>query len=164
MTQTPEQFARKLGRVSKAVKTQQSRAIGARALVTKRYIVEAAATRNRKARPAWVQYRVKGDTALIRLRGGMAHLTELGSYKAPEGWDEVPKSSTARRRRNAARAGVELSEHRALRTPYGPFASVHHPAIGARHFWRKGLEASRVPGRKAYQKVVNQTITSALRH
>lgn len=163
MTQSPEQFALKLGRVAQAVKTQEARAIAARALVTKRFIVEAAGSRNRAARPSWVQFRVKGDTALLRLRGGMGYLTELGSHHHREGWDEAPKGVTNRRRRNAARRGVTLAEHKALRTPWGPRAHVHHPALKARPFWRKGLEASRAPGRRAYQKVVNQTITSAMR-
>lgn len=160
---SPEQFARKLNRVAKAVKQQDSKAIAARAQVQKRYIVESALTQNRKARPSWVSYKVVGDTARLQLRGGMAHMTELGSHLHPEGWDETPRSITHRRKKAAFKKGITLTEVSALRTPYGPKASVHHPALKPRHFWRKGLDAGRKPGHKAYERVVRQTITAALR-
>lgn len=161
--QSPAAFARKLQRTTKAVGSVQGRAIAARAQVTKRFIVEAALTRNRNARPSWVQYRIAGDVAALRLRGGMGHLTELGSHHALDGWDETPRAVTHRRRKAAAKRGVDLAEAQALRTPWGPKSSVHHPALAARPFWRKGLTASREPGRKAYQRVVHETITTSLR-
>lgn len=163
MPQSPEEFARKLGRVAQAVKTQESRAIGARALVTKRFIVAAATSRNRGAKARWVSYQVRGDTARLQLRGGIAHLTERGSYKHPTGWGETPRASTHRRRKAAAKRGQSFSAAKALRTPWGPRASVRHPALRARPFWQKGIAASRAPGRKAYEKVINHTITSAMR-
>lgn len=160
---SPAEYARKLRKAADAVKTQNSRAIAARAQVTKLHIVEAAVARTRQARPGWVKYNIDGDVATLRLRTGMGYLTELGSHNHPGGWAEVPRQSTARRRRNAAKKGVTLAVHPALATPYGPKASVQHPALRARPFWEKGLDGAREPGRKAYEKVINETITAALR-
>lgn len=163
MASTPEEFAGKLGRATTVVKRQQTRAITARALVTKQYILAAAVSTTRQARPNWVQFRVRGDVAAIRLRGGFAYLTELGSHLHPEGWEETPRTTTARRRRNAAKKGVTLIDSKALNTPYGPKASVMHPALRARHFWDAGLAASRKPGHKAYEKIVIDAFKTALR-
>lgn len=157
MERTPAQFAKKLAELPGAVKGQQHRAIEARALVQKRFLVAAALRRTRKARPSWVQYRIVDDVAALRLRGGMAHLTEKGSYKKPEGWPETPRTVSARgKAKGKSQAG-------ALRTPEGPRASVMHPALRARHFWEEGLDAGRVPGHRAYQESVDMTIVSVFR-
>lgn len=164
MDQSPAAFARKLSRLPGVVSTQQPRALEARARVTKTYILAAAARRTRQARSSWVQYRIAGDVAAVRVRGGMAHLTELGSYKKPDGWDERPKTLSARRVTLARRRGLTLNESSALSTPEGPRASVHHPHLRERPFFKEGVAASRVPGQKAYKKIaVDDAIKTVFR-
>ena len=131
---TPAQFAAKLRQLPAAVQGRNRKAIEARALVTKQYILAAERRVNPHAKSGSVQFKVAGETAAVRLRGGLPHLTELGSYKAPQGWEEQPGP------------GYDM-----LNTPEGPRASVHHPALRARPFWEEGVTASRVPGHKAYK-------------
>lgn len=163
--QSPAQFAAKLRRLPQAVQAQQHKGIEARAQVTKRIILATAAGVKPygKLKPNWVQYRIADDVAELRLRGGFAHLSEKGSYKKPEGWDESPKNVTARRTRAAAKKGLTLHSSSALRTPAGPRASVHHPALRKRPFWKAGIDAARKPGHDAYRKVVVGSMHEALR-
>lgn len=163
MADTPEEFARKLARLPQAVHGSSERGTRARAKVTRDYILASALERNRGTRPSWVQVRVNGDTAEVRLRGGFAYLTEKGSYKKPDGWEEGPKTVTARRIRNAKKRGVTLEQHHAVLTPEGPRAHVHHKPLRARPFWKRGLEASRKPAARAYQREIDQAITRTLR-
>lgn len=164
MTRTLGQFAGQLEKAATNVRTAQRRAIEARALAQKTAIVAAARTRNRLARPSWVRYAIlDDDTAVVRLWGGMAKITELGSYHQPSGYVETPKQVTARRRTLAKRRGVTINESGLMRTPYGPRPRVKHPPIRPRPFWKAGVEAGRKPGRDAYQKVIDTAITSAFK-
>jgi len=157
---SPAQLAAKLRRLPVAVKQREKAGLSARARITREFILSAAASRSRLVKPSWVRARIIGEFAEVRLRGGFAHLIEKGSYKAPEGWLEFPKQVSGRRIRSAARRGVTLSQSRALNTPYGPKAAVHHPPAHAKPFWERGLIASRRPARQAYER---ETVHSAVK-
>lgn len=144
-----EQYGAKLLRLSHAATSASPKALQARAAVTKRVIVSSARSRSHLANDKWVRYRIVGEFAEVRLRGGFAFLTQKGSYLHPHGWDELP----GRRRRSRAKA---------LSTPYGPRARVHHGPLHAKPFWEQGIAASRELGFRAYQQVHNAAIRSAL--
>lgn len=166
--QSPAQFAAKLRRLPQAVQAQQHKGIEARALVTKRIVLATAAGVRPfgKLQPKWVQYRIADDVAEVRLRGGFAHLTEKGSYKKPEGWDEGVKTVTARRTRSAAKKGITLTQKTVLHWGGSDgewHGSVHHPALRQRPFWKAGIDAARVPGHKAYASAQEEAIRSVFR-
>jgi hypothetical protein len=55
------------------------------------------------------------------------------------------------------------TDAQALSTPYGPFASVRHPALKAHPFWQAGVEASRRVGAEAFNKSMRDSIAKAVR-
>lgn len=141
-----ELYGAKLAKVAAVAVAASPQALRARALVTKQSIVGAAHAQTRMAKDNWVRYRVVGETAEVRLRGGFAFLAEKGSHRHPSGWTERPR-----------RRGVQ-----ALNTPYGPVASIRHGPLRARPFWHEGIAASRLPGFRAYEKVHQAAIRKAL--
>lgn len=164
MASTPEQFAGKLRKSAAAVKSSNRKALEARALVTKRGVLAAAATRSRKVKPNWVAFKALTDDLVeLRLRGGFAVLFEKGSYKKTGGYDERAKKATAGRRRTAAKKGLKINESGLMRTPYGPRAVVHHPYVKPKPYLHEGVQASRAQGRKAYEKIQRDAIASAFR-
>jgi len=159
MADSLEQLASKLRKLPREMKERDKRGLQARAKVTREFILAAASSRTKLVRPNWVQTRIIGSVAEVRLRGGFAYLTEKGSYKAPDGWVETPREVSNRRIRNAARKGLTVSQAKALNTPWGPKAAVIHPPLHAKPFWERGLTASRGPAKKAYER---ETVHSAI--
>ncbi len=165
---TPAEFAHKMQKTVVAVREQDSRAIQARAKVTKEIIEATAAGTSGLGRKwalkGWVKIKhAGGDEATVQLHQGFGYLAELGSYKKPDGYIERPKKVTARRRNAAAKRGQTINESGLLSTPYGVFPFVHHPRQRAHPFWRAGVEKSRKPGYDAYSKSIVNTIHKAVR-
>ncbi len=148
---TPVQFAQKMNKVAVAVKTQDKKAITARATVMQKIIETGAANSSGLGRKyarsgRWVRTKPLGrDAAMINLRTGFGHLAERGSYRYPSGWDMIGTNSPV------------LS--------WGPnlaAASVHHPALRAHPFWRASVHVADKPGLVAYQKSMHDTIYKAI--
>lgn len=115
---------------------------------------------------ASVQDRKGGAVALVRpakQSAGPARIIESGSYKKPEGWDIVPYQPGRRAVRNAERRGRPLSVKRALRTPEGPRARVHHPHLAARPVWRGAAPALTVETSRLYSVALGAAMARTFR-
>lgn len=116
------------------------------------------------------RYRVKRDsdgfaTWTVGTPPGPWVLFQRGSHKRPSGWDITPfrysnRSLRSRKRRGEATtfAAGERGGRRALRTPYGPKARVHHPRLTPARAWSRVQRAS-VP---KVTRIVQQTQGRAL--
>lgn len=135
---TPAEFAAKLERYVATATNSFERSIGARTAVMREAIFAAARAQNKGAREDWIKEDVAGMESSLRLVGGLAHLAELGSYHHPEGWEETATNATV------------------LDTPYGPRASIMHPALRARHFWLEGVDAAREPGQRLSEAAIRE--------
>lgn len=159
-------YARHLRALERSVTADSPKALRARTELTGRTITATAVARSRRAAKygvsgRWVRTTMRGSLGEVRLRGGFAFLTELGSHRHPEGWDERPKKVTTRRQRAAARRGVTLTQRSAMpigNVGSGFAAKVRHPKLAPQHFWQAGIETSRRPGHEVYRREVFKSI------
>lgn len=101
-----------------------------------------------------------GPTALVRLRGPA--FPDLGS-KDPNGWDIAPRGYGKAAQRNAAKRGEVLEVRKALKTPYGFRAKVHHPPLKGKHMFKKGAVLAQREAPRVYALAAAEELARTFR-
>jgi hypothetical protein len=165
------ELTKKLDGLAQDLAKGDSGAAIAAGVVARNAILAAARARaHLKVTDGWVRTRPargpgSSPAVIIQARGGFAHLAERGSYKKPDGYDIGVKKVTARRRRNAARSGRELTEKRVLASAsFGPVTGpVHHPPQRATPFWEAGVVAARPLTVEVWRRAVRRDLAKHFR-